>query len=369
MNILYFIPNIDNKGGIGRIVSDKINYLSSHTDFNLFLCYFGDGNENKAYSYDQKIKIIPLKMPDGHNSVFGRFLKVFKLASRVKRVLKENKIDVAVNANAPLLIWLLPLFRLLYKVKIVHEFHFSYEGQMMMDETQFHNKPAFRLVRSMRRFALKRYDRTVALNDSDKRKWRLGNTTTIPNFTTLHPKMQADYSMKSVITVGRLENQKGLERLIDIWNIVNKTKPDWSLDIYGDGSLRKDLQKKIDTLDLSDSIILHGNSDNILEAYHKSSIFALTSFYEGFPLVLVEATLCGLPCISFNITGTDKIITDNENGYLVPDNDLTSYANKLLKLMDDEDLRKRMGICAEKRSHSFDQDSIMKLWIQLFLHL
>ena len=103
-----------------------------------------------------------------------------------------------------------------------------------------------------------------------------------------------------VIAIGRLTYQKGFDRLIDAWTIVNRRHPDWKLDIFGEGIRREALNKQIRNNGLEKSVTIHPFTKNIAQEYLNSSIFALSSNYEGFVLVLLEAMGCGLPCVAFD---------------------------------------------------------------------
>lgn len=165
-------------------------------------------------------------------------------------------------------------------------------------------------------------------------------------------------------------DEKRFLNLIEIWEIIQKEEKyqDWKLHIVGDGDFKEILMNKIAQKNLQDSIILKPFTKEIDKEYLSASIYALTSRAEGLPTVLLEATSFGLPCIAFDIlTGPSDIIEDCKSGFLIKDDDLQDFAKKLKILIDDEELRKKMGRIAKQISkEKFSKEAIMQQWLDLF---
>lgn len=177
----------------------------------------------------------------------------------------------------------------------------------------------------------------------------------------------ADLSAKRVIAAGRYGSEKGFDRLIAAWELIAQQQPDWTLHIYGEGPLRTQFEQQIERLRLNTSVFLEGETKTIEKEYAQSSIFALSSHYEGFGMVLAEAEAAGLPLVSFDVpNGPRSIIHHGENGFLVKDGDIKAYAEALLKLMDDVNLRREMGRRAYKDSRQYLPEVVMKQWTDLF---
>lgn len=366
MNIIYFVPNITIAGGIFRIVSDKMNYLAEKLDGELFLAYYGNGQEKPIYSLHPNIQLVPINI-DWKGGFWEKVINTLRNISVIRHILKRYKIDIVVNANAPLLIWILPFIR--RKIRIIHEFHFSYEGQQMVDEEVFKSRIKKSLIQHLRKCCLAKFDNVVTLTESDKKKWKLQNILVIPNFSNIQQHRESNRENKVAISAGRLELVKGYDRLISAWMIVAQKYPDYQLEIWGEGSQRSCLQQQIDALHLSSVIHLKGISYNMGEVYAHSSFFIMSSLYEGFPLVLVEAMNCGLPCISFDITGANSIIENDKNGFLVLDNDIDALADACIKLISNKRLLEDMGQQASLSSKRFSKSKIMQKWLDLFEEL
>ncbi|MGX2972534.1 glycosyltransferase [Helicobacter sp. T3_23-1059] len=141
----------------------------------------------------------------------------------------------------------------------------------------------------------------------------------------------------------------------------------WKLIIVGDGILKSEIESKIKSLNLQDSIIIKPFTKEIEREYLGASIYAMASHFEGFGMVLAEASSYSLPCIAFDIaTGPSDIIAHSKSGYLVSDNDLEGYAKHLITLMSDENLRSAFGAESKRRvSERFSQSMVIQKWQEL----
>lgn len=215
----------------------------------------------------------------------------------------------------------------------------------------------------------RRFDKFVVLTDEDKNYWgRMPNITVIPNAALPMP-LQSDCSARRVIAVGRLDFQKGFDRLIDAWELVkaDPASEGWRLDIFGQGEWRDMLQARIAEKGLADSTAVNAPTGDIAAEYAGSSILAMTSNYEGFPMVMIEAMSAGLPVVTFDYKcGPRDIITDCTDGVIVPNGDIRGFADALLRLMADGALRRRMGRAATAVTDRYSEESVMRQWTTLF---
>lgn len=189
----------------------------------------------------------------------------------------------------------------------------------------------------------------------------------IPNFLE-EEEIENLHKEKQVVAVGRLHSVKGFDRLLDIWAIVSKECPEWKLKIIGGGEEEASIKGKINELDLNNSVELTGmlNHEETMKEMSKSGVFAMTSHSEGFPFVLIEALMCSTPIVAFDVrVGPRAIIDDGKEGYLIPDKELEQYANQLIKLMKDENLRNELSQNAKVKSKEFMKDKILEKWIEI----
>src|SRR5690606_22031800 len=204
----------------------------------------------------------------------------------------------------------------------------------------------------------------------DLKQWRITNDNVVQiyNFSSLLSPKKALLNNKTLIAVGRLDAQKGFDILLDVWNKVNIQLVDrWILNIYGDGDEKEKLNAKIKNLKLSDSVFLKGVSNHISDEIAQSSIFVLSSRYEGFPMVLLESLSCGVPIVAFDCkTGPNEIIENNDCGYLVPLYEVDTMAEKILLLINNSADRKSKGEKSLEKSKLYSKKVIMNQWEKLF---
>jgi len=216
---------------------------------------------------------------------------------------------------------------------------------------------------------LKRLDQLVVLTEKSKVSWpELSNVTVIPDPLTMPVSVStSELQAKRIVTIGRYAYQKGYDLLIQAWAEVEKQYPDWTLDIYGMGD-QTDYRQMMQSLGVDASRChLNGPVEDVVTAYQNGSIFVLSSRFEGFGMVLVEAMACGLPVVSFDCpAGPDEIITDGYDGLLVPSGDVHALAEKLMTLIADESLRKRLAQQARLTARRYEMDALAKQWISLF---
>ena len=167
--------------------------------------------------------------------------------------------------------------------------------------------------------------------------------------------------------VGRYNDAKGYDYLIPAWSVVHQRHPDWVLNVYGSGEYYEQVVSWIKEKRLENSIRLHEPTDQIMEKYLESSICVMSSRYEGFPMVLLEAMASGVPCVAFDCPyGPRNIIRHEEDGLLVDYLNSSALADGLCRLIQDEDLRKRFGRQARENVRRFSKESIMSQWERVF---
>ncbi len=188
----------------------------------------------------------------------------------------------------------------------------------------------------------------------------------IPNAVPALAGGPADHTAKVVIAAGRLTTQKGFDRLIRAWEPVAAAHRDWRLLILGEGPERERLEGLIASAGLAEVVALMGQTDRIGHAFAESSIFVLSSRREGLPMVILEAMSKGLPVVSFDCpTGPAEMVVTGHNGILVPDGDIAGLTRALLDVIEDDELRSRLGKGALETSERYDMEVIGQEWAHL----
>jgi len=181
-----------------------------------------------------------------------------------------------------------------------------------------------------------------------------------------HYFLEYKYDSKTIVAMGRLSYQKGFDLLITAFSNLSKYHPDWKLVIYGEGEQRKVLEKQVIKLNLESKVLLPGRVKNSYKYLQHADLFVLSSRYEGFPNVLLEAMNCGLPVISFDCpSGPREIIRDGVDGVLVPAENVDALSHAMQELMEDQIKRTRIATKALEVQERFDIGNIMKQWEML----
>ncbi|ACY99767.1 MULTISPECIES: glycosyltransferase family 4 protein [Thermomonospora] len=220
-----------------------------------------------------------------------------------------------------------------------------------------------------------RLDAVVSLTRRDEAAYRraLGGrvrTAQIPNPLHTLQVPRTDHSAKVVAAAGRLTRQKGFDLLIEAFAQVVRRHPDWTLRIYGGGPWEGRLRNLIHRRHLYNHVFLMGTSRDLDRELAQASIYALSSRFEGFAMVVLEALNCGLPLVSFDCpTGPREVIRDGENGLLVPPEDPGAMAGALCRLIEDRRLRRRLGAAAIDTAAEYGPEAIRRRWEELFTEL
>ena len=173
-------------------------------------------------------------------------------------------------------------------------------------------------------------------------------------------------SAKTVYAAGRFRYQKGFELLIPAWAETAKAHPDWTLRLRGARPPREPLRGLIEEHGLEDSVTIEGPAEDIGADMAEASVFVLSSRFEGFPLILLEAMSKGMGIVSFDCpTGPADIVDDHRNGLLVPHEDVEGLARAIREIVEDEELRRRMAAAAVETAQQYTIEAIGPLWEEL----
>ena len=368
MRLLYVYQTLARYGGVERVLADKMNYLASHYGYEIYIL-----------TRDQGAHQIPFPLVDGvHYDDLGirlhtqyAYKGIRRLWEKVKlQCLYENRISKKIREIQPDYIIgtdVMPARSLLRhkgKAKLLIESHTMYNI--------IYSKPTFNPIKKiLYKLALRAYrkaDLLITLTEGDAYDWRKKNHNCniriIPNVVNLNQTNRYScQTSKRVIFVGRFSKQKGIPYLLEIWKKVQEIHSDWSLEFYGDGEEKDKYAPLMSRLNVN----IHKPTSHIHEEYCKSSIFVLTSLCESFGLVIPEAMSCGLPVVSFDCPyGPRDIISDGKDGFLIPQFDIDLFVEKVIFLIDNEEVRKKMGRTAIKSSQRYAADIIMPKWKKLF---
>lgn len=372
MKIVYLIAGTFNPGGMERVLTNKTLWLSNH-GYEIVVVTTDQRGRKPFFPLHPSIRCIDLGInyDDNNGSFLSKLvnypIKQHQHQQQLEIVLKKEQPDVTVC-----------MFN--NDVSFVYQLH---DGSHKLLEAHFSKYKKVQYARRgvwglADRWRLKReetwvkqYERFVVLTHEDSELWGgLPNMMVIPNARTFETTETADLSQKRVLAVGRLDYQKAFDRLLDVWHQLGEKAKGWTLEIVGDGPLKKALQQQIEQLGMESSVQLTGAVQDIQSKYLSASILVMTSRYEGLPMALLEAQTFGLPVIAYACKcGPRDLIQDGQNGYLIEEGNQTAFVDKLSKLMQDESLRKRLGGENKRMSEQYAEDAVMHWWHSLFQSL
>jgi glycosyltransferase involved in cell wall biosynthesis len=241
-------------------------------------------------------------------------------------------------------------------------------GQEHLNFTKY--KPA---LREAFREAYPHLEAYATLTERDAAAFRqlLGNNANvvcIPNGIPAVEGPRSDNSSRIVVAAGRLAPQKGFDRLIPAWARVHEKHPDWELRIFGGGRLKGELEQLIAEHGLEESVRLMGYTNQLPEEMARASFYVMSSHFEGFPMVLLEAMATGLPVVSFDCpNGPRDLVSEGRDGFVVPNGNVRALAdgiNKMIELGDDA--RRSFGEAAFEKAAQYRVDAVAVRWEQLF---
>lgn len=372
MKITYCTPSLYIAGGIERVLTTKMNYLADEAGYDVWVILTDGKGKEPYFKLSDKVHVVNLdvnfeelwslgflaKIP-----VYLKKQRIYK--KRLKQALFDIRPDVTITTLRREINFITSIKDGSKKIGEMHINRANYRNFSGKDSSFLKTIFADYWMRNLIG-KLKKLDSFVVLTEKDMNSWReLDKVLCIPNPISDTNKIVSTQTSKNVIAVGRYCHEKGFDNLIKAWKFVEMKHPDWTLNIYGSGN--QDEYISLIKKENLTSCKLHDAVSNIFEMYSNSSIFALSSRFEGFGMVIVEAMSCGIPPVAFDCPwGPRQIITDGKDGILVENGNVQDFADKICYLIENEDIRKNMARNAVEKAKLYSVDAIMKKWLDLF---
>lgn len=376
MKLFYCIRATYNPGGMERVLFNKVSYWVEKLNWEVVIVTTDQKGLPPFYPFPENVRTIDLGIDYADDNYKGVIQKVTGYLHR-RRKHKQALTELLIKEKADIVVSLYPSessfipdikdgSRKVLEIHYCKFFRLQYGRQGLLGAIdRWRTWQDERIVRQ--------FDKFVVLTNEDKGYWgNLPNIEVIPNAAMFVADRYSDVSNKRVIAVGRLDYQKGFDRLINAWEIVHKSGKynGWRLDIFGQGEWKDMLQGMIDDRKLNDCTSINKPTKNIGEEYADSAMLVMSSNYEGFPMVMIEAMACGLPVVAFDFKcGPKDIISDGENGLIIRNGDIEALAEGMMRLMEDTENRKRMSLNARKIVDTYSEKAVMDKWIGLFNNL
>lgn len=341
---------MDGTGGTERATVLLANYLADQNLQVYILCK--QGGTKSFYNVSNKVTIEYLHA----NSNINIYKSYLKTIIRYRNFLNRARPDYIIDIGVNLALETHPA-SFMKKTKVISWEHFN--------ANVYHNY----VINSISKWLASCFSkRIVVLTDQDqevyRKKFSAKNVNVIPYPVAIDVKgNQYNENSKQVLTIGRYTNQKGLDYLLDAWKIVQSKHTDWRLKIVGEGDLHSALLAQCNLLGLNKSVDFVSPSPDVVQHFRQTSIYAMSSRYEGLPLVLIEAKCFGLPIVSFDCeTGPRQIIRDNVDGLLIPVNNSTLLAEGIITLIESPSKRKEFNSNAIADSVRFSPQAFYEKW-------
>jgi len=354
-NICFVIHNLTCKGGTERVGTTIANELS-RLGYGVSIISYDARTNTSFFPVDPQIKTGIML-----SNIFERRTRRWKWYAswKLRRWLKKHRVDVVIDIDTIHALWTWKAIKDT-GIKWISWDHFNLAYALQNQD----RIEALRLVAN-------HADKLVLLSKADCRAYAEKAIVPIEKTVQIYNPLSfecADYTPrlnKKAISVLRIDPQKGPDLLLQAWRIVENESREWALNIvcgYGD---YEELQKEADSMGLKRIRCLPPSND-VKRDMSEAGIYALPSRFEGFGLVLTEAATAGLPAVAFNCPyGPNEIITDGVDGILVEPENVEKFAHALLSLMNDDEMRLRIGEAAHKSAKRFSTDVIVPQWVKL----
>ena len=351
-----------NAGGAERVLSNMANFWA-RKGWAVSIVTLDDVSNDPFYPLDPRIKCIRLNQLSNSSNMIIGCVKNWQRVSQLRRTIRKNNPNVIISfIDTMNVLILLASLRLGIKVVVseridpkLHSIGYIWKLLRLVTYHMMADHIIVQTQRAKGYFPATLHSRVLV----------------VPNAVTVDHEVRTtslvvDAQKPCVISIGRLVEQKGFDVLISAFAKLKSKFPSWTLNIYGEGPLRSNLESLCRELEISSWVRFHGRIHNPYTVLYQANIFVLSSRFEGFPNVLLEAMACGLPVISTDCpSGPREIIQNGKNGILVPSENDEALANAMEWLMVNEVERQRLGICAKDVAQCFSADEIMKKWEEI----
>ena len=384
MKIVFICNNFKSLNGVERVWSQRLSLLAEHPDFDVSLITYNQYGAPFSFPISDKVH---------HQDLATRYVSrcsfhgIFQYVDRYKserlfrrelnKALMELRPDVIVCADMHVADLKAVLSSTVHAVRLV-ECHCGLSAYFADICKHHHFLKRFqqRILKRQLISAIKKFDKIVVMTEAEKKDWNMDDKIIcIPNMLVAYPELKPEnpHSHKRLISIGRYAYQKGYDMLLESWRMVQEKHPDWSLHIYGshDGGVGdyEQLQEQIKQNQINNAF-LHQSTNDVYSCYAESDFYVMSSRFESFGLVLIEAMSCSLPVVSFDCKyGPQSIIQNGETGFLVSQSNTKELANAICSMIENDEMRQRMAMNARSESQKYQPQYMMPIWHEFYRSL
>ena len=381
MKIVFLCNNFKSLNGVERVWSQKLSLLAEQFDYEVYLITYNQYGAPLSFPISDKVFHIDLATRyvsrctfHGIYQYIDRYMSERTFRKELNQMLERLSPNIIVCADLHVSDLKAVLSSKVQAIRIV-ECHCGLSAYFedVKKFKRFFKRIRERILKWQLLSAIRKFDKIIVMTESEKEAWNLKDKVVcVPNMLVSYPDQEPEMSHvhKSVISVGRYAYQKGYDLLLESWRIVQKTHSDWTLHIYGshDGSVGdyEQLMDQIQQYHIT-NVNLHQSTNEVYSCYAKSDFYVMSSRYESFGLVLIEAMSCGLPIISFDCKyGPQSIIKNGQTGVLVSPNDIKEMATSICSMIENNESRQLMAVSARQESKNYTSEKIMPIWHEFY---
>lgn len=353
--ISLIVGDITRFGGTERAVTNLANLLINKYEVCIVSLYH-PASSHLQFKLNEDVKIAYLNLEVPKNIVQRNF-QYLKLVNILRKHIVTTTTDFLIS-TAHSVSFILPLVVLFRKTKSIAAEHIARRSLPFVSKL-------------LQRISYPFIDIVVVLSPSAKENYSFCKKTyIIPNSLPFSSILKSKQNNKVIISVGRISVEKGIDRLIDVALKLRDDIDGWKIKVFGNGPYEDECRDMIDELNLNHIISLNNAVSNIHNEYLNSDILVMTSRYEAFPMVLLEAKACGVPVIAYDCPeGPREIIRDGVDGLLIEDGNVALMVEKLRLLMSDDNLRKTYAENAVNGIDEYKDEAIAQKWKTLLDNL
>lgn len=366
MRVLFTTDQVYLHGGIEKVMATKANYFAEILGYEVVILTTEQKGNPSCYPLSESIQIVDLEINyHRERSYFhpSNIRKIFRHYTAWKKAIHNLNPDVIIVCNYAFDFYWVPFKS--GKRTTIKEYHssrfYAFEQRKKAGFLQ-------KIKHKINDYIESKFTKIVVLNHDEQSFYLSENTVVIPN-PIQENDFKAELNSTKAIAAGRIAPIKGFENLIEVWSLVVKKHPNWTIDIYGQGEEHyiNKLQQKINERQLENHVFFKATTNDLQKTMLDYSMYVMTSHSECFPMVLLESMSVGLPVVSFDCpTGPRNIVGNNEDGLLAENQNVTDIANKVCFLIENENIKKQMGIRSKENVKRFYSKNIMSQWKQLF---
>lgn len=360
VNVCFLSGDMSRTGGTERVLSIIANELFKKDDkFNIHILSITNESNSSYFNLNKGIKTERILKSKDVN-----FKKhYFQVVKGIRQYIKKNNINILIDVEVIASLFSIPATRFT-KTKLISWEHFNFYEDNGSDLRAYARKLAARFANCI-----------ITLTEQDKENY-LNNLNIKGKIDYIYNPIEKvnncvyNIDSKQIISVGRLTYQKGFDLLCEVAKEVLKDNPEWKWIILGEGEDKDKLESRIKEYNLQGKLILQGKVSNIEDYYKNSSLYVMTSRFEGLPMTLLEAKTYKLPIVSFNcLTGPAEIVKNNVNGLLINPENVEAMSDKLNSLLKDENKLKEFSNNSEVDIEKFKLKPIIEKWDNILLNL